>query len=88
MTAETDDRIVLPLSHTRDAASALCGWWCGRKRFDGHIDPCLIPLLERRDALLGELTVDQVSGDCLDPVKHAACSGCACECHRHSKRPA
>jgi hypothetical protein len=83
---DIDDRVVLPLQHTRDAAAALCGWWCGRQRPDGHVSPCLIPLLERRDALLGALTVDQVSGDCMDPVKHGACSGCACTCHHHSRR--
>lgn len=87
--AGDDDRVVLPLEQTRDAAAALCGWWCGRRRPDGHVDPCLVPLLEQREQLLrAAAPTGQVSGDCLDPVKHSACSGCACSCHRHSQRTA
>jgi hypothetical protein len=85
VTAAVDDRVVLPLSRVRDAAAVLCWSWCGGER--PHAEECLVPLLEERDRLLAERPLlDGVSGDCADPVKHGACSGCACSCHRHPAR--
>lgn len=82
-----DDRIVLPLQAVRDAARALCCWWCGKARPYGHVEPCIVPLIEQRDLLLTAALDDrQVSGDCQDPVKHGACSGCACTCHTTPER--
>lgn len=86
----TDDRIVLPLAVTRRAQIALCEALCqhtpDRVR---HCDVCLTPLLEDRDRRMADRhsRPDLISGDCLDPVKHRACSGCGCACHLSRRTP-
>ncbi len=84
-----DDRVVLPASRVRFAAVTLCRLAClqpGAARAEAvHDDACLMPLLLARDLEAAAWTAaGQVSGDCQDPVKHSACPGCACECHRPS----
>lgn len=93
-----DDRIVLSLSRAREAASLLCNRLCrARHRHmeddwvwppPPHDESCIVPDIEARDALMAkDYEVRTISGDCQDPVKHGACSGCACSCHRHHNRP-
>ena len=83
--ADADDRIVLPLSAVRRAVEEM------DKAFDcapgDHASWCLGPYLEKRDADMARQ--DEVLGvtpDCRDG-KHEACTGCTCDCHRHSRRP-
>lgn len=84
-----DNRITLPLDHVREAAGTLCLSICRGWRTEIHHGDCLVPLLEQRDRLLREqYLLTQVSEDCRDPIKHEACGGCACTCHRHSSRGA
>lgn len=87
----TDDRIVLPLSKVRGSAAVLCRRGCRRVPALGHEPECLVPLVEARDALL---TSDKqrrytqgLDPDCvIGGAKHLACTGCTCDCHRHSRR--
>ena len=84
----TDDRVTLPLTKTRAAAERFCFLVCvdPRDRDDAVVvkhDPnCLMPLLAERDlATATTYLATSISGDCMDPVKHSACSGCSCHCH-------
>lgn len=79
-----DDRIVLPLTKTRQAAHLLCQTVCAGR---AHHRSCLIPDLARRELLLtGPDLTDVVLPDCRDE-KCVACTGCAHACHRHHNRP-
>lgn len=90
-----DNRITLPLDAVRLAAERLCEWTCDSPVYDDlgmeHEAPCLVPLLDARDALLAS-DRDRAYTEGLDPdciiggAKHAACTGCSCDCHRHSRR--
>lgn len=86
-----DNRVVLPLDRVRQTAATFCRLAClpaGAHRAEPvHDDHCLAPLLAERDRLLDEIYAQtRISGDCLDPVKHGACSGCGCTCHT-KRRP-
>ena len=83
----TDDRVTLPLAKTRAAAERLCNeicpdLWSSKTVLLSHDPICLMPLLAERDLLMAETYLaTSISGDCMDPVKHGACSGCGCHCH-------
>lgn len=78
MTA-VDDRVVLPLGKTREAAHLLCRTVCAG---GPHHRACLIPDLARHELQLTEPDLaDVVLPDCRDG-KCRACTGCAHPCHR------
>lgn len=84
MVSVVDDRVVLSLAKTRQAAQLLCRTVCAR---GPHHRACLIPDLARRDLLLtGPALADVVLPDCRDGKHAPACTGCACPCHRHNNR--
>lgn len=77
--------MTVPLDKALLAAELVHVTWCTDTV---HAPACLLPEVQTREALLAEqYQWTQVSGDCQDPVKHGACGGCACECHRHHNRP-
>lgn len=81
--ANMDNRIVLPLDYTREAARQLCLLAC---QGGAHIRPCLVPLIAERDALMvRQPEVLGISPDCqVGGVKCQACTGCTHDCHRPS----
>jgi hypothetical protein len=88
----TDDRVVLPLTAVRRAAVALCWVDCTHPvgKPARHCDVCLIPALTEIDLRRAEVdrtAASQISGDCLDPVKHRSCMGCSCACHMSRRTP-
>lgn len=79
-----DRRIVLPRGAVVDAALRLCAAACAGP---AHDPVCLVPLVKAIDDQLAQTyQMTSVSTDCLDKYKHRACSGCACQCHRHHQR--
>lgn len=91
-----DDRIVLPLSRVREAASLLCNRLCRERQrhMSGpdwvwppppHDESCLVPDIEQRDGLMAEQAdySDKISPDCqVGGAKCQACTGCIHDCHR------
>lgn len=79
-----ENRIVLPLDAVRRAVAESCRMSdCAP---GDHASWCLGPYLEQRDHLMThEHHVKGPSPDCRDG-KHVACTGCLCDCHRHSNR--
>ena len=76
----TDDRVTLPLTKTREAAKLLCNIICDMP--SAHDPICIVPDITERDRMMATTyAATSISGDCLDPVKHEACSGCSCHCH-------
>ena len=81
MDVVTDDRVTLPLTKTRAAAELLHSKVCWIAA-DAHHEACLLPDLAERDlSMATTYAATSISGDCMDPVKHGACSGCSCHCH-------
>lgn len=73
-----DDRVVLPLAKTREAAALLCRTVCAG---GPHHRACLTPDLARHALQLAEPgLVAVVLPDCRDG-KCTACTGCAHPCH-------